>query len=85
MCECDTEEEERNRKLWNVNFNAYYDNNIVVSKLLTIIVMCMVCNSRSPRPSTATPFSLYGSRHKWLDNLPPLMVSVTQAINFNNE
>ena len=25
----------------------------------------------TPPPSSSTPFSLYGCRHKWLDSLPP--------------
>lgn len=39
--------------------------------LLVEILFARLATSHAPKPPKSTPFTLYGSRHKWLDNVVP--------------
>ena len=39
--------------------------------LLVEVLFARLSASHVPRPSSSSPFSLYGSRHKWLDTMTP--------------
>ena len=44
---------------------------VYLQLLLVEVLLARLCSPNSPRPSSSSPFSLYGNRHKWLDSLPP--------------
>ena len=39
--------------------------------LLVDILFARLCSDHAPKASSSTSFTLYGSRHKWLDSVAP--------------
>lgn len=49
----------------------FYNGCLQFQLLLVEVLFARLATSHAPKPPKSTPFTLYGSRHKWLDNVIP--------------